>query len=113
MLTNREDLLNTTVLELTGIMKRLTPVAMAKAVKNPVKSFLIRLSPDAKVGKIGPYVNATLVKIEYMITGNWRAGIFALNVLTNQIFANSHIAHTLKRVSIALLEDRKRLNHLR
>lgn len=92
MLISKFDLLKTTVLELTGIMKRLTPVAIPKAVRNPVRSCLIRLSPAAKVGKIGPYVKATLVKIEYIITGNCSAGIFALKVLTNQIFANNQIA---------------------
>lgn len=52
------------------MMKRLTAVARAKAVKKPSNNLLIKASPEAIVGKRGPYVKATLVKILYMITGN-------------------------------------------
>jgi hypothetical protein len=87
--------LNTTVLELTGMMKRLTPVEIAKAVRKPSNSCLMSASPAAMVGNNGPYVKATFVKMLYMITGNCRAGILLRNKLTNHIFAKSHIAHTL------------------
>tara|TARA_R110002060_G_scaffold60989_1_gene70575 strand:+ start:178 stop:339 length:162 start_codon:yes stop_codon:yes gene_type:complete len=49
-----EDLLKITVLELTGIMKRLTPSEIAKAVRKPSKSWTIKASPASIVGKSGP-----------------------------------------------------------
>jgi hypothetical protein len=93
----KQNVLNTTVLELTGNMKRLTPAESAKAVRNPFKSCTMRDSPSEMVEKRGPYVNDTLVKIEYNIAGNCKAGTFARSVLTNQILANSHMAQTLRR----------------
>jgi hypothetical protein len=65
-----------------GMMKRETPVEIAKADKKPIRSCRISDSASAIVRKIGPYVNETLVKIEYMITGNCKAGIFARKTLT-------------------------------
>ncbi len=92
----KQNLLNTTVLELTGIMKRQIPVQSAKAVRNPFKSCTMRDSPAEMVGKRGPYVNEMLVKIEYIITGNCKAGTFARSALANQMLANSHMAQTLR-----------------
>ncbi len=77
------------------MMKRLTPVEIAKAVRNPCSNILTKLSPAAIVGNIGPYVKATFVKMENKITGNCRAGIFARKTFTNQMFAKSQTAHTL------------------
>jgi len=64
------DLLKTTVLELMGMMKRLTPVDIANAVRKPSNNCFTRASPAAIVGNRGPYVKATFVKMLYIITGN-------------------------------------------
>lgn len=84
-----------TVREVIGMMKRLTTVARPKAVRKPSNNCLISASPALIVGNKGPYVKATLVKILYIMTGNWSAGTLARNVLTNQMLANSQIAQTL------------------
>jgi hypothetical protein len=51
-------------------MKRLTPVEIAKAVRNASSSCLMRLSPAAILGNKGPKVKATFVKMEYIMAGN-------------------------------------------
>ncbi len=63
-------LLNITVLELIGMMNKLTPVEIAKAVRNAFNNSLISDSPAIIVGSNGPKVNATLVKMLYIMTGN-------------------------------------------
>jgi hypothetical protein len=88
------NLLKTTCLELTGITNKFTPVAIPNAVKKATNNVLTKLRAALTVGNIPPYVNATLVKMLKMMTGNWSAGIFARKVLLNQIAHRRKIPDT-------------------
>lgn len=59
-----------------------TAVERAKALKNAIKSCRMSASPCFIVWKFGPNVNATFVKMLYIIAGNCRAGILARKVFT-------------------------------